>query len=525
MSNLFISPPSLFIGETISSGTAGSILFSSSTTGLLQQDNANLFYDLANAQFRSPTLYGGTASSSILTIGANTVTFDPANTGRIQITERINFNSLAYTTSAQVNTSILTATGVASSSANSFQFPFIKDDRTFKYSVSQLFSTAATLFANGIITPTANAISDVASNYTGFLSNTNFKVDVGAGNAATTATVLGYISSPRAGPRVSGSGTITEFVGYSTWNNNFFTSDVYANNTVTTATHFKAADLANSGTVTNHQVLLIPNIVAGTNIYGINSALASAANKFFIYHSGTADSVHTGNLALGSVTAPTALIDMAGGQANHIRMAGHTADPASPTDGDIWYHTTRENHSIKSMMGVGGLVNSVNVATADSSAIASTTTETVFSGGFSIPANSLSIGTVIRSEWSGIYSTTGSPTLNFRIRYGTTGGVAVVTFGAITGGTSVANFSWRVMFTGIIRTIGASGTLAGNALIFLNNGATETVTGAVVTKTINTTVTIDTTATTVLNLSLQWSASSASNTATRINQHFMKSAS
>lgn len=161
--------------------------------------------------------------------------------------------------------------------------------------------------------------------------------------------------------------------------------------------------------------------------------------------------------------------------------------------------------------------------TSNSSAIASSNAEVVFSGGYTIPANTLLAGNQIKAEWGGIFSTTGTPTANFRIRYGPAStGVLVLDFGTVATNNNAANRSWKVMFTGTVRTAGATGTLAGSGVLILNNGASELVTGSVVTLSTNSTVTIDTTAATVFNCSLQWSASSSSNTATRINQSFMK---
>lgn len=166
--------------------------------------------------------------------------------------------------------------------------------------------------------------------------------------------------------------------------------------------------------------------------------------------------------------------------------------------------------------------NMLSPAVTDSTAIASTAAETAFSGGFSLPANTLAVGSVIQGEWCGVLSTTGSPTANFRIRYGTVSGVLVIDFGTVAAGTGVTNRSWRIVFTGVVRTIGATGTLSGSGKLIINNGASEVVTGVAICKSTNSSVTIDTTATTTLNLTLQWSASSASNTATRITEVFAK---
>lgn len=157
------------------------------------------------------------------------------------------------------------------------------------------------------------------------------------------------------------------------------------------------------------------------------------------------------------------------------------------------------------------------------SAIASTASETAFGGGFSLPANTLAIGHVIKGEWGGVYSTTLTPTLNFRVRYGAAGtGVLILDFGTISGGAGVTNRSWKIVFTAVVRTIGSTGTISADAVLVMNNGASELVVGTVDAKSTNSTVTIDTTATTTLNLTAQWSASSASNTVTRVTEVFAK---
>lgn len=168
-------------------------------------------------------------------------------------------------------------------------------------------------------------------------------------------------------------------------------------------------------------------------------------------------------------------------------------------------------------------VSGPTVAVTDST-IASTASETAFGGGFSLDANSLKVGSIIRAEWGGVYSTILTPTLNFRVRYGTTSGVLLIDFGTVTGGTAVSARSWKLVFTGAVRTIGASGTISGDAILVVNNGASELVVGSVVAKSTNSTATIDTTATTTLNCTLQWSASSGSNTCTRVTEYFVRSA-
>lgn len=298
-------------GLTPTNFTLGSVIFAGAN-GVEKQDNANFFYDIGTATLRIPTIAGGTTSSSTLTLLANTVTFDSANTGRIQIGERVNFNSLSFTTSATFTDSFISSNAVMTTSNILLTVPFVDDTRTMKYSTAQAFSANPTMFSRMTYTPTANGLSDSGTLFTGFIGSPSYKVDVGAGNSATTPLVSGFTATPKAGPRVSGTGTVTNLVGFQSWGFNFFTNDVYANNTVTNAIHLSMHDLSNGGTVTNQIGVSIPDLAVGTNIYGIQSALASATNKYFIYHSGTAVSVHTGNLRLGDTTPPTALLDLEG---------------------------------------------------------------------------------------------------------------------------------------------------------------------------------------------------------------------
>jgi len=65
------SVTSIAIGESIGSGTSGSILFVDSSTNLAQ-DNANLFWDVTNTGLRTPKIIGGTATTADLTLQTTT---------------------------------------------------------------------------------------------------------------------------------------------------------------------------------------------------------------------------------------------------------------------------------------------------------------------------------------------------------------------------------------------------------------------------------------------------------------------
>ena len=148
------------------------------------------------------------------------------------------------------------------------------------------------------------------------------------------------------------------------------------------------------------------------------------------------------------------------------------------------------------------------VATADSSAIASTVTETAFSNAPSaFAAGQLTAGTVLRMRAWGTYGITGTPTLTFRWRM-LSGTVSLMLHSAFSA--PIAGI-WRIDGTIIVRSAGASGSLQTNSRATRIEGnpappATEDVG--------TTTATVDTTASQTLQLTAKWSAASPSNTIT-----------
>jgi hypothetical protein len=166
--------------------------------------------------------------------------------------------------------------------------------------------------------------------------------------------------------------------------------------------------------------------------------------------------------------------------------------------------------------------------TADATAVANTTTETTLFSAPTIPANYLQDGRTLRLTAYGKYSTTGTPTMIFTLRYGTaTGGVVICKTAACTTPTGVTNAMWAVNILLTVRSNGAAGTVMGNgtATVFAAvAGTVASATGeALVTPMTNGGVvtpaaaTCDLTADTALTLTLTWSAASASNTATGLN--------
>lgn len=161
---------------------------------------------------------------------------------------------------------------------------------------------------------------------------------------------------------------------------------------------------------------------------------------------------------------------------------------------------------------------------ADGTAIANSTTETIIFPNITVPANYLSDGRLLRLVVMGRHSTTGTPTLTFRVRLGGVSGTVVVASGAMTCGSGVTAAMFKVEVWIQVRTNGATGTVLGVGEAILGEDASSTVGSAtnaaahdfmgsagVATPAA---VTVDLTADQALAVSAQWSAASASNTLT-----------
>lgn len=166
-------------------------------------------------------------------------------------------------------------------------------------------------------------------------------------------------------------------------------------------------------------------------------------------------------------------------------------------------------------------------ATADGTAIANTTTETIIFPNTTFPANYMADGRLLRLTAFGRHSTTATPTLTFRLRWGGVGGTVLAASGAITTGSTVTAGMWMVYLLIQTRANGSSGTLFVTGYAEVGDDAASTVGSAtnvhgrdfmgsagVATPAA---VTVDLTADTALALSATWSAASASNTLTGHN--------
>lgn len=166
----------------------------------------------------------------------------------------------------------------------------------------------------------------------------------------------------------------------------------------------------------------------------------------------------------------------------------------------------------------------ISWSTTSGTAIASSTAETVIFSNATVGANYLQDGRALRIRASGSYSTTGTPTLTFRIRWGGVAGTLLAASAACTTPSGVTNAMWNIDIIVQTRSNGSSGTLMaiGTATVFAAvAGTVASATGeALVTPmsaggvTAPAVATVDLTADTAFSITAQWSASSASNTLT-----------
>lgn len=154
---------------------------------------------------------------------------------------------------------------------------------------------------------------------------------------------------------------------------------------------------------------------------------------------------------------------------------------------------------------LGGVVyNNAAVSTAHSG----TTTEALFDKSYSIPANTLVAGSVIKVKaWGIATATNSSDTVQFKLYIGGVTGTAILTVAA-TDATNADVFYMDA--TIIIRTIGATGTLVAAGISNVVPAATAV--AAPVIQTLAST-TIDTTAAQVIGVGCDWGSSSGSNSA------------
>lgn len=158
--------------------------------------------------------------------------------------------------------------------------------------------------------------------------------------------------------------------------------------------------------------------------------------------------------------------------------------------------------------------------TSDATAVANTTTETILFPDVTIPAYYMHDGRVLHMRAFGKLSTTGTPTIQFGLRWGGVAGVLLAQTEALTNGSGVANVNWSIDLYIQTRSNGATGTIIAFGEVKLH-----TAVGTVIQNVFGVSgfdapavATVDLTTAKGLSLTAIWSAASASNTATGMLQ-------
>lgn len=291
------------------------------TTGVAHSDGdavellitAGQFDDYLALDGRSggQSFVGGTSSSDDLTIGANTATFDDKNTGRINVTERMVFDTDFTVAGGTLLTNWLSFTPTITSAEALNGMTGFAYAPVFKPSVAQILSNFTAFSSTPTIRHTSG-VTDSITYYSGFTSQPKISPDVSSGSI-NPGSLTGYSSSPRVARTGTVTATIAEVNGFATYNTPFIGVQDIHNSTVTALTHYRIVAPAKSGsTITNQYGLLIPSLTGATNNYGIYSNMADATNDWFIYANGTAKSVHNGEFRIGDTTEPTQMLEVLG---------------------------------------------------------------------------------------------------------------------------------------------------------------------------------------------------------------------
>lgn len=168
-----------------------------------------------------------------------------------------------------------------------------------------------------------------------------------------------------------------------------------------------------------------------------------------------------------------------------------------PFDGRI---TTTDGVASGTARVIGGLAYS---SVAASTAVASTSTETLFSTSYTMPANTLKAGSVVKIKYQGIATTTiASDTLAVKLYIGGLAGTPLISHAAVDAADS-DTFSGE--FTLVCRTAGATGTMVGSG-VYKTIAAEGTMTAK---DDILASTTINTTASQVIGVAATWNTTNA----------------
>lgn len=149
------------------------------------------------------------------------------------------------------------------------------------------------------------------------------------------------------------------------------------------------------------------------------------------------------------------------------------------------------------------------------SALANTTTATDISPSpqLTLPAGYMYIGQRLRVVGYGIFSTTGTPNLTLGVYYGGVAATLLAGTGTVATGNNAASWPWRIQAEIYVRSLGSSGTVWVNGIVFLGTSLTA-MTPLWIPNSQTQPVTVNTTTANTLTVGATWGSASSSNTIT-----------
>lgn len=240
----------------------------------------------------------------------------------------------------------------------------------------------------------------------------------------------------------------------------------------------------------------------------VNQSTSSAANNRFLNHRSTTIALAAGDVC--SLTYDSTLnnwlVSSYGDSPSVNSLTAVGAYPGSPVTTDVGYDSVSQTFRACTPIGDAYFPRNFSVQTSSSSAINNTAAKVDFSITTPFPANSLTVGTVIRYKKTYIYSTTTTPTIDMFETIGTA--TAFVDTGAVTTGLNISNGVIYLDVEGIVTAVGASGSIDWKARIVIE-GTLGTLTKDDI---FSAATTVDTTGTLILKSSVQWGTANSANT-------------
>ncbi len=221
-------------------------------------------------------------------------------------------------------------------------------------------------------------------------------------------------------------------------------------------------------------------------------------------------STQVANIAAGGTALQTASVTNSiignGTSGSPLKLSGDTASPGN----NYLYGTNGSGVKGWYINSGASALAYANTTVPAGNTVANTATETVYASSYTIPANSLVAGSVIRLTLYGVYSTAlVAPSIRVKIKFGSTIMLDTGVISPLVAGDT--NVGWSATATFIIDSIGASGAIESQGVMLFQTSTTASAT----TNVENTAaITVDTTTAQAITATIQWGTASASNTST-----------